>query len=1556
MNGITPSQTQNNISLVTKRNFTAGAHWRTQLAAKLMSPIMAVLLAAAMSLATNYAYCDEEDESALSEETNGPSNKPPVAPQGEKFFLLSDSGFASNEEARVRIEAAQQSAISSYGGVDVRLYRIPKPLEFLQKQKNLHRLQTDVNYKGDGIANSLTYLWDSWYKNSRRLMQNVFSADTRSVVINTTPQLKMGSALNQSPKYTYQAQFAPLPNLPLITEFRYPLADAATITPPANVKLDGSSSDFIAPTAGNVYIPLGKREPGLYLVEAFVHNVRATTLVFVADTLGITKISGQQLTVWAANKTTGKAVSSAKILWTDGLGVLASGATNSEGLVQLKHSSAERTYVLGEDDKGGVFIAENFYYDSEIYNTKLYAFTDRPLYRPGDSVSFKILGREFKTAKDQQPAKSAPITLTVIDAAGTTLQTIKTQFDSVQGAQGQFLLPANAVAGGYELQFTYDNQIYTSAFRVADYVKPHFEINLQMAKTEFHTGDAVTGKVQLLYPDGKPVANAHIDLTLRSQQLTMVDAQLQYSGQFPVSLTSESLTTDAQGLAELNLPASDKPSRYVLTLFASDGAAFRVKTTKEILIERSTSAYRLTASRNFTAPGEKFTFTFVPINNAPASPPVRYEWIRLEDQTRGEGTLPTSGDSFTLPFEKSGNYSIHLRDANQLLVAGTSLSVTGPEQKTTPGSVDILFDRASYAIGDTATALITFPEAVDEALLTLERDGVEQTALLSKGGDWVKITKLNANQYQASIAVKTDFAPNITFSVVYSLHEDFSFQNAGIKVNKPMVAIAVTADKTEYLPGQTVNLDIKTHFLDKPIAAQIVLSVVDEMIYTLQPEIAPSIEDFFYHPRRNNVRTSASLAFINYDLALPGTRQSLPGQRQERGVKLLERPRRDDKDTASWQPSIQTDNNGLAHVSFTLPDALTRWRITARAMTPAGEVGQATSFIRSEKPAYLKWSGPTQFREQDQPKLGLLAFNQGKDPIAAQLNLALGTQTASIPAELKPGVSYLALPESFKVAAGDLTASLSLGDQTLDALSVGLNLTSAAWPQARTEKLRLEGISTPLALPADARQINLKTQTDAASLFMGVANDLVEYPYGCVEQTASRLLPLSIAYSQIPAADKEVRDRLQQIMQFSRLRLVQMAGPEALFSWWGGADSDAFLTAYAYYADYYASSTQGISLPPEHWQRVLDVYASKAKEAGLLKRALIIDFAARMQLPIPTLVKGLLEDLDKASQPTQDSPTDNNSSLIMGAADSPLGLAAARVIADRLSKSANVPTSPAHAQALAQALETLQQSPTNIAKAIALYRQPYNAAAAQSLLLNLAPEHATLERALILSWLAEAAAQSPKAPQISLEGAWRAQKNRTLSEAWRWTGTGVPTAIDLKSAPAEPVPALVHYTSAEAPAQADSTLSIERHLVQLMPGDKALNFATQAVSGTEVTTNTLYLDEIVVKYTGKKPLHYALLEVPLPPGADVERTTWGIEITFAGTTDAVVLEKAQNEDGQLSYAVPLEQVVGEIRLRHLVRFGQKGVFQLPAARLKDMYNPARTYYEQAPHYSRLQVN
>lgn len=797
--------------------------------------------------------------------------------------------------------------MEEYGGVDVRLYRIPDPMAFLRQQKNLHRIVVQPQYLGDGLNNTLTWLWDNWYGKSRRVMQRTFSSQSRQNVTQALPELQLGNAIIKPSRYVQNNQFSPLKKYPLVKQFRYPLWQAKPFEPQQGVKLEGASSNFISPQPGNIYIPLGQQEPGLYLVEAMVGGYRATTVVFVSDTVALSKVSGKELLVWTAGKKQGEAKPGSEILWTDGLGVMTRGVTDDSGTLQLQHISPERSYILGKDAEGGVFVSENFFYESEIYNTRLYIFTDRPLYRAGDRVDVKVIGREFHDPLHSSPIVSAPAKLSVLDANGSLLQTVNVTLDARNGGQGSFRLPENAVAGGYELRLAYRNQVYSSSFRVANYIKPHFEIGLALAKKEFKTGEAVSGKLQLLYPDGEPVKNARVQLSLRAQQLSMVGNDLRYAGRFPVSLEGSETVSDASGHVALNLPAADKPSRYLLTVSASDGAAYRVTTTKEILIERGLAHYSLSTAAQYSNSGESVVFRYAALESS-KQVPVTYEWLRLEDRTSHSGELPSGGKSFTVNFAKPGNYNLTLRDKDGLILAGLSHAVSGKGSTAHTGTVDIVADKTLYQPGETAKMLITFPEPIDEALLTLERDRVEQQSLLSHPANWLTLQRLNDTQYEARVPVSNSFAPNITFSVLYTRNGQYSFQNAGIKVAVPQLDIRVKTDKTHYQPGELVNVELTSSLKGKPVSAQLTVGVVDEMIYALQPEIAPNIGKFFYPLGRNNVRTSSSLSFISYDQAL-SSEPVAPGatNRSERRVKMLERPRREEVDTRDINDSLILD-------------------------------------------------------------------------------------------------------------------------------------------------------------------------------------------------------------------------------------------------------------------------------------------------------------------------------------------------------------------------------------------------------------------------------------------------------------------------------------------------------------------------------------------------------------------------------------------------------------------------------------------------------------------------
>jgi alpha-2-macroglobulin len=1474
--------------------------------------------------------------------------------KGQPFFLLSDSTFGSDAMALVRIEAPgrEDGYLQRYSGIDILVYRVPEPLAFLKRQKDLHRIEVKGQRIGEGLANTLRYVWDSLNRNARYAWGRLFSSEARKTVTAQAPELKRHPAMGKPTVFEHNPQFEPLRGFDLIDRFRYPLWEAKPIEPPRDVRLAGSSSEFIHVSEGNVMVPIGRQKPGLYLVEAIIGSYRANTLVFVSDTVALVKNASDQLLVWTAHRDTGRAVAGVNVVWTDGLGTLQSGRSGSDGTAVFSHSSPEHTYVVGEDAAGGVFVSENFYYDSEIYNAKICAFTDRPLYRPGDAVRVKFVGREFKDARRSVPLKASPLSLTVNDPNGTPVVTRRLKISPETGADTDFILPENSIPGGYDLSFDFEGNSYGASFRVAEYVKPHYEIHLVLSKPEFKTGEAITGQILLRYPDGKPVGGAALQMTVKSQQLTMVESELRYSGQFPVKLETEDLAVDQDGAAAFTLPPATHPSRYIVTLFANDEAAYRVKTTKEILIERGATLYTLSAPRHFTAPGEAVTLSFQAQGRG-GTAPSRWEIVRLESQERTTGRLDPGSRGWTVSLDRAGSYTLMLRDDGGNLLASTGHWVSGEGLKATPGSIEIVFDKEKYRPGETAQALITFPEPVEEGLLTLERDRVDRHALLSAGANWLRIRRIGTAQWQAEIPVKTEYAPNMTFSVLYSLRGDYVFQNRGIQVEQEAIALQFKADKEVYRPGDRVTVEVRSTIGGKGAPANITVSVVDEMVYVLQPEIAPDLLQFFYHPRRNNVRTSASLSFITYDMALSALPAPPPrSNTNERGIKVLERPRRDNIDTAAWIPNLKTDASGKATFTFTMPDALTRWRITGRAMTGGGIVGQRTAWINSFKPLYLTWTGPARFRQGDGPLVDVAAFNQTGKPADVDLVASGSGLNLSRKLLLKPGTNYIVLPMT-EAREGAVTLQLKQGGKVVDALSTPIRVDPVQWSSPRSEVLPVSRSRTPLKLPADAGKVRVAFGTGTLAQFSRIVDDLIEYPWGCVEQTASRMIPLSLAYQAMGEGAGKISERIALTLQTNRLRLIHMAGPDAAFGWWGNmTEKSALWTAYAYYADWYATRTLRIALPPEHWARVLEAYKKNANHEPLLHRALALWFASEMGLPIKTMLDGLQDEVPGIGA-LQATRRRIGTSPLLAEPTFSLGQQIAVVLIAHMASQQNQNLKPGVAALLPPARDGLRSSGLPLSEALLLLEGgPGSGKQAEKILSRVRQEMPTFDRALTLVWVQKAmgALPSDKPVNVKLQGDWRPSASQTGNTVWQFAGKGKrPTTLDLAETPAGPLFAIVRYESSTEEMSL-LPVGIERRLYRLKAGAKILEFDTEPVdspagSDEQVSSKDLYLEEITLSPRENGTIRYGVLEVPLPPGAAVERTTWGMRISGLGKPGLYAMERARHEMGQLSYSVPVDTLNRPITFRHLVRFSQKGKFRLPQARFFRMYQPEEKAFE-----------
>ncbi len=97
--------------------------------------------------------------------------------------------------------------------------------------------------------------------------------------------------------------------------------------------------------------------------------------------------------------------------------------------------------------------------------------------------------------------------------------------------------------------------------------------------------------------------------------------------------------------------------------------------------------------------------------------------------------------------------------------------------------------------------------------------------------------------------------------------------------------------------------------------------------------------------------------------------------------------RGDFRDTAYWKADVTTDANGLATVSFTLPDNLTTWRMSAIAITKDGLVGEGQSDVRSTKDLLIRPVTPRFMVVGDKLNMAAVVNNNTANDITADVSL-----------------------------------------------------------------------------------------------------------------------------------------------------------------------------------------------------------------------------------------------------------------------------------------------------------------------------------------------------------------------------------------------------------------------------------------------------------------------------------------------------------------------------------------------------------------------------------------
>jgi uncharacterized protein YfaS (alpha-2-macroglobulin family) len=527
--------------------------------------------------------------------------------------------------------------------------------------------------------------------------------------------------------------------------------------------------------------------------------------------------------------------------------------------------------------------------------------------------------------------------------------------------------------------------------------------------------------------------------------------------------------------------------------------------------------------------------------------------------------------------------------------------------------------------------------------------------------------------------------------------------------------------------------------------------------------------------------------------------------------------------------------------------------------------------------------------------------------------------------------------------------ALKRNGNTVDALETKFNRMPAAWRSPRTVVLALPSAQAALQLPPDARNVRLTLASSSAAQFSRIVDDLLEYPYGCVEQTASRMIPYALAIQSLGPDRQAVADRLRQQLNGHRLRLAYMAGPNATFYWWGpDTAEDPMLTPYAYFADWTAARILGIELPQEHWNRLLDVYSKGGHALPLAQRALVLNWMQDMGLPVKNLSEGLFADLEKSGldfKAAQIARVSQATSPLLGVPNGPLARAMALALADRLARQQKMTLPAALAKQLDGAYGVLRASGQPAAESLMMANGRLPASEAERVLGAVRAEMPTMERAMTLIWVDRALGgqRGDGGAAIKVDGQWQRTVSGSGAVVWRWPADKpLPTEIKLAQPPAKPLAAIVQYDTA-APETHQLQATIVRRLYRVTKNPEQGYLLEPLADNAKVSTSELYLDEVSISTTGPV-LRYTLLEAPLPPGGSIESTTWGITLP-SPRGEFVPLERTRHEPTPYGYAVPIEPLTGSVTVRHLVRFAQKGSYVLPAARLYRMYQPDLKAFE-----------
>jgi uncharacterized protein YfaS (alpha-2-macroglobulin family) len=782
-----------------------------------------------------------------------------------------------------------------------------------------------------------------------------------------------------------------------------------------------------------------------------------------------------------------------------------------------------------------------------------------------------------------------------------------------------------------------------SSFRVEAFKPAEFEVYLRSNQEDYIFGDMYDADARASYLFGGAMASQKVSWHLRLSPASysppghkgfifgnQIDRWEQYGQEDSRLLSSGEAELDKDG--KIKISAKLNPIEEKNSVFAALEATVQGPSRNSIsnriqtLVHLGEYYIGLQPSTSFLPKGEEITVRAITVEPDGQVKPGRkidlrlikrewnsvrksgiggrFRWVSEKvDTVIDTKRIKTAREPQSVQFnpEKAGFYILEAEGKDgrgNRIITKTYFYVTGtdyiPWERQDEDIVELIPDSSNYRPGDVAKILVKSPYERANALITIEREFVMHT----------EVREIVGSSGQISIPIRSEHLPNVYVSVllmqgrttpkVTDNTQDLgkpSFKLGYTKLSvdpaEKRLSVEIKHMAQAYKPSEEVTLGIKV--IDgkgKGTQTSIAVAVVDVGVLNLIGYKTPDPFSAFYSQKPLAVSTSDSRPFVLEQLIFGEKGEDVAGglgETMKAGFtpSLSEIELRGDfRFTAYWNPSVDTDEEGNANVTFQLPDNLTTFRVMAVAQTRDSRFGRTENHFKVTKPLLLQASLPRFARVGDSFSGGVVVHNQTTE----KSDVVLECKARGVLLEDETGIQNIALAPgesrevlfAFKVerpGKAEMDFRAQMGED-----SDGLHVTFPLKLPRPTETVALHGETTesadekiriPDEVYPEESMLAFSASSSALSGLEESVDFLTHYPYLCLEQRLSSILPYIVAkdllsdFNLSRLSRSEMKDHVQKGLK----EIYEYQRGNGGFGLWPDSPHDSpFNSCYAAYA------------------------------------------------------------------------------------------------------------------------------------------------------------------------------------------------------------------------------------------------------------------------------------------------------------------------------------------------------------------------------------------------------